>query len=81
MAPSAIEPQAIADTQSAIFVDRLSVDGVEARRSRAPKLNGGIAAYTSSQMFKGPVRNGVVLSHGLVWCYLVSHALPPIHPI
>ena len=56
MSPSAIEPQAIADTQTIILADRLGVNGVEARRSRAPKLNGGIAAYASSDMFKSPVR-------------------------
>lgn len=56
MSPSAFEPHAIADTQTTNFVDWLSVNGVEARRSKAPKLNGGIAAYASSDMFKSPVR-------------------------
>ena len=56
--PSAIEvpePQAISDTQTVTFADRLSVDGVSARRSKAPKMNGGIAAHASSDMFKSPV--------------------------
>ena len=42
------------DTQIAtIQTDRLSVNGVSARRSKAAKLNGGIAAHTSSDFFKG----------------------------
>lgn len=59
MSPSAVEPQAIADTQTTIFADRLSVDGVKARRSKAPKLNGGIAAYAISDMFKSSVRKNL----------------------
>ena len=55
MSPSAIEPQAIADTQAATFVDRLSVNGVETRRLKAQRIGGGIAAYASSDMFKSPV--------------------------
>ena len=55
MSPSAIEPQAIADTQAAAFVDRLSVNGVETRRLKAPKIGGGIAAHASSDMFKSLV--------------------------
>ena len=74
MSPSATEPQAIADTQTAIFADRLSVDGVEARRSRAPKLNGGIAAYTSSEMFKSPVR--MEYAYPMAWCGAI---LPLMH--
>ena len=34
--------------------DRLSVNGVSARRSKAPKFAGGLAAYTSSDMYKSP---------------------------
>jgi len=43
------------DTQIATLVDRLSVNGVAARRSKAPKIGGGIAAHASSDMFKNPV--------------------------
>ena len=55
MSPSAIDPQAIADTQTAAFVDRLSVNGVETRRSKAPRIGGGVAAHASSDMFKSLV--------------------------
>lgn len=56
--PSAIEVpdvQAVSDTQTATFADRLSVDGVPARRSKAAKMSGGIAAHASSEMFKSQV--------------------------
>ena len=52
MSPPVIEPQAIADTQAAAFVDRLSVNEVKTRRLKAPKIGGGIAAHASSDMFK-----------------------------
>lgn len=56
--PSAIDVpdvQAVFDTQAATFADRLSVNGVPARRSKAPKMSGSIAAHVSSDMFKSPV--------------------------
>ena len=47
--------QGITDTQIAtIKTDRLSINGVSARRSKAPPLSGGVAAHTSSDMFKSP---------------------------
>ncbi len=54
--PAAVDMQSATDTQLATFADRLSVNGVPSRRSRAPKLSGGIAAHTSSDMFKSPGR-------------------------
>ena len=54
--PMATDIQSTMDTQSATFSDRLTVNGVAARRSKAPKMAGGIAAHASSDMFKGPVR-------------------------
>ncbi|KAL9097366.1 MAG: hypothetical protein Q9163_006351 [Psora crenata] len=61
MAPSAtidtvaLTMQIAADTQIAtVQSDRLSVNGVTARRSKAPKLAGGIAAHTCSDMYKSP---------------------------
>ena len=57
MAPlMATDIQSTMDTQIATFSDGLSVNGVAARRSKAPKMVGGIAAHASSDMFKGPVR-------------------------
>ena len=54
--PTALEVQSTTDTQIATFSDKLSVNGVPARRSKAPKINGGVAAHASSDMFKSPVR-------------------------
>jgi len=53
--PSAIDPQAATDTQAATVSDRLSVNGVEARRSKTPRISGAVAAHASSEMFKSPV--------------------------
>ena len=52
--PTALDVQAATDTQIATFTDKLSVNGVAARRSNAPAINGGIAALASSDMFKSP---------------------------
>ena len=52
---SALEPQAVTDTQAATIIDRLTVNGVEARRSKAPKISGTLAAHASSEMFKSSV--------------------------
>lgn len=46
---------ALTDTQAVTFSDRLSVNGVPARRSKAPVMSPGIAPVTSSDMFKTPV--------------------------
>ncbi|KAL9608191.1 MAG: hypothetical protein Q9167_006969 [Letrouitia subvulpina] len=52
--PSAIAVEAITDTQAASFVERLSINGVAARRSKAPAVSTGIVAHASSDMFKSP---------------------------
>ncbi|KAL6715752.1 Aromatic/aminoadipate aminotransferase 1 [Lecanora helva] len=52
--PVATDVQGTMDTQAATFSDRLSVNGVPARRSKGPKIGGGIAAHSSSDMFKSP---------------------------
>lgn len=54
--PIATDIQSTIDTEIGTFSDGLSVNGVAARRSMAPKMAGGIAAHASSDMFKGPVR-------------------------
>ncbi len=53
--PTALDVQSTTDTQIATFSDKLSVNGVAARRSKAPVISGGIAAHASSDMFKSPV--------------------------
>ena len=55
--PTALDVQATTDTQIALFADKLSVNGVAARRSKQPPIGGGLAAHTSSDMFKSPVRD------------------------
>ena len=52
--PSAVEVPAASDTQAATFVSRVDINGVQARRGKAPKLAPGVAPHASSDMFKGP---------------------------
>lgn len=52
--PTALDVQSTTDAQIATFSDKLSVNGVPARRSKAPRMPGGIAAHCSSDMFKTP---------------------------
>ena len=54
--PTTLDVQGMTDTQIATFSDPLSVNGVAARRSKVPKISGGVAAHASSDMFKSPVR-------------------------
>ena len=53
--PSALDVEAVSDTQAVSFVERLNVDGVAARRNKAPPVATGVAAYATSEMFKSPV--------------------------
>ncbi|KAL9598926.1 MAG: hypothetical protein Q9219_004192 [cf. Caloplaca sp. 3 TL-2023] len=52
--PSAIDVEAATDTQSAVFVEKLSINGVQARRSKHPAVSTAVATYASSDMFKSP---------------------------
>ncbi|MCJ1378163.1 Aromatic/aminoadipate aminotransferase 1 [Xylographa soralifera] len=52
--PTAIDLQSVTDTQVATISGPLSVNGVPARRNKAPKMDGGLVAASSSEMFKGP---------------------------
>ena len=53
--PMATDTQTTMDTQITNLSVGLTIDGVTARRSKAKQMNWGIAAHTSSDMFKGPV--------------------------
>ncbi len=53
--PMATETQITKDNQITSLSVGLTIDGVAARRSKAKQMNWGIAAHTSSDMFKGPV--------------------------
>lgn len=50
--PVNIDIEAISDTQGIVVPDPLTVNGLSAHRARAPKLVAGVAAWTSSDMFK-----------------------------
>lgn len=52
--PSAIDVEAVTDTQAATFIERLSINGVQARRSKHPPVSTAIAAHASCDMFKSP---------------------------
>ena len=52
--PSAIDPPAVTDTEVATFVSSNSINGVMARRQKAPALPRGLAPFATSDMYKGP---------------------------
>ncbi|KAL8808664.1 MAG: hypothetical protein Q9200_004137, partial [Gallowayella weberi] len=54
MTPPGLDVEAATDTQAATFIERLSINGVPARRSKAPAVSIGLATYASSDMFKSP---------------------------
>jgi hypothetical protein len=53
--PTAIDVEAVTDTEAIVMPDPLTVNGVSARRAKAGKLIAGVAAATSSDQFKTPV--------------------------
>lgn len=52
--PSAIDIEAATDTQAVVVVERLSINGVHTRRSKAPPVSPAVAASGWSDMFKSP---------------------------
>ena len=54
MPPTAIGLLATDDMEPALLLEPLGVNGVQAKRSKALKLVGGLAAAASNEMFKGP---------------------------
>lgn len=52
--PTAIDMIPISDPPNLSFSGRPSVNDILARRSKAPVMSGGVAANTSSDMFKDP---------------------------
>jgi aromatic amino acid aminotransferase I len=53
--PTAVAIHTVTDTSDVTLSDPLTVGGVTKRRNAAGKLNCGVAAATSSDLFKGPV--------------------------
>jgi aromatic amino acid aminotransferase I len=64
MAPPAIDIASTEDTQALITPDPLTVNGLTAHRANAPMLVAGVAAWTSSDLFKTHVsRHTKITSH------------------
>lgn len=53
--PSAIDIRGLTDTEAVIYPDPLTVSEVAERRAKAGKLIAGVAAGTSSDLFKSKV--------------------------
>src|SRR5947207_1905062 len=53
--PTAVKVDAVTDTEAATVPKGLTINGVASRRAKAGKLSGGIAAATSSDLFKSQV--------------------------
>ncbi len=53
--PTALNAHAVADTEATAVPSRLTINEVPSQRAKAGKLNGGVAAATSSDLFKFPV--------------------------
>lgn len=67
--PSAIDIRGLTDTEALICPDPLTINEVTERRAKAGKLVAGVAAGTSSDLFKTKVCTAFPLQP-----YLVSHA-------
>ena len=50
--PSAIDVEAMTDTEAATFIEKLSINGVHARRRTHPPVSTAIATFATSDMFK-----------------------------
>lgn len=53
--PSAVDVTGVSDAQNLSLSGHLTVNGVPARRAKAPAMSGSVAAFVSSDMFKTPV--------------------------
>lgn len=57
MAPPSATVEAVDDTTSVTMPDPLTLEGVEARRAKFPKLKAGTAAPSDVEIFKGQVHH------------------------
>jgi len=59
--PSAIdvEVSGVTDVEGITIPNPLTVDGVAFRRAKTQKMSSGVAAFTSSDMFKSPLVVGL----------------------
>ena len=53
--PAAIDVRDADDTHAATVIEPLAINGVPARRATGPPMARGVAPFTHSDMFKGPV--------------------------
>jgi aromatic amino acid aminotransferase I / 2-aminoadipate transaminase len=56
MGHPAIDLEAVSDTQAIVILDPLTLNGLSAHRAKSPALVAGVAAWTTSDMFKTLVR-------------------------
>ena len=57
--PTAIDVEGVQDTQGIIIPNPLTVNGISDQRAKAGKMPTGVAAWSSSDMFKSPVCTAV----------------------
>jgi branched-subunit amino acid transport protein len=50
--PATIDVEGVSDTKAIVIPNLLTVNGLSTHRAKAPKLVAGVAAWTSSDMFK-----------------------------
>lgn len=65
--PIAIGVEGISDTEGTVFADPLTVSKISAQRVKAGKLVAGTAAWTSSDLFKSPVRRFLIPAIRLIF--------------
>ena len=53
MSPPAATVEAASDTQAIVIPDPLTIEGIDARRAKLPKLKAGVAAPSDVEVFKG----------------------------
>jgi aromatic amino acid aminotransferase I len=58
--PIALDAEGVTDVESAVFPNPLTVDNVSEHRAKSAKLTAGVAAWTSSDLFRSKVGYGVV---------------------
>jgi len=58
--PATVDMEGVSDTKAIVIPNPLTVNGLSAHRAKAPKLVAGVAAWTSSDMFKTLVCSGIL---------------------
>jgi len=58
--PIALDAEGVTVVESVVFPDPLTVNNVSQHRAKSSKLTAGVAAWTSSDLFRTKVCYGVV---------------------